>query len=156
MSKATFAAYMHVPDGDSFDRLDFDRKPIRKAFQQAGREVQREARKLVNRKVDSSRGQYPGRKAGALSRSIRYRVSRSGFLVRIAPQMTPQMEEFYPAYLHYGVRCERSEENAKRRIAQPIGPYRIRPRKNYMTDALDNRSGRVRAILRRAFAAALG
>ena len=119
---------------EGFSRIDFDKTKIRRSMRTLGRDVQKEARKLISRKAISQPGQNPGRMTGATYRSIKYRVSRPGFLVRIAPYKTAEMgQDFYPAYLHYG-----SEKN------------NLKARKNYMVEALENRSNNVRDVLLRA------
>lgn len=164
---ARAAAYLHVAGFESYGSLDFDKAEVRKAMRQAGAEVQRAARPLVRKAGRSQRGDYPGRQAGVLARSIRYRVSRSGFMVKIAPQKTGGMAEFYPAYLHYGVKRGariRARPSGVRRhrggraelVAQrQAGAWKLAPRKNYMEDALTARSGRVKALLSRALSRAL-
>ncbi len=112
-------------------RIDFDKKKIRKVMRARGRDIQKEARRLVARRAVSQPGEYPGRDTGTLWRSIKSKVSRSGFLVRIAPQKTPEMGgDFYPAFLWYGVRRKGGEEGSG---------WRIEARANYMTEALDKR-----------------
>ncbi len=148
------AAYMHFGDFDSYGKLDFDKKEIRKAMRKAGVLVRAKGRKLVSKRSVSEKGQYPAMRKGTLRRSITYRVSRAGFLVKIEPQKTADMKGFYPAYLWYGVR-----RNAKRgkshRKQEATGPWRIEPRENYMVDALNSSKGAVRSILKQAFADAL-
>lgn len=163
------AAYLHVDGYENFQKIDFNRKEVRAGFARAGREVQREAKRLVSKEARSKRGEYPARMTGALIRSIRVRVSRPGFLVRVAPQKTGAMSDFYPAFLFYGVKSgarvgragagegrgksgrRLKGETARLKAERRGGGWRIAPRKNFMADALDNRAGRVRAILRRAF-----
>ena len=124
---------------EGFSRIDFDRVQIRRAMRTLGRDVQKESRKLVGRRMRSRPGENPGRRSGATVRSIKYKVSRPGFLVRIAPMKTPEMgEHFYPAYLHYG-----SEK------------INLKARNNYMVQALQNRSAKARNVLRRALQNAL-
>lgn len=118
---------------DGFSRIDFDKKKIRKTMRTLGRDVQKEARRLVARRAISGAGEYPGRQTGRLWRAIKYRVSKPGFLVKIMPGKTADMKDFYPAFLLYG--------SKKRDLA---------PRKNYMTDALDNRRSVARGALRNA------
>ena len=118
---------------DGFSRIDFDRKKIRKTMRMLGRDVQKEARRLVARRAVSGAGEYPGRQTGRLWRAIKYRVSKPGFLVKIMPGKTADMKDFYPAFLLYG--------SKSRDLA---------PRKNYMTDALDNRRSVARGALRNA------
>lgn len=115
-------------------RIDFDRKQIRKVLRVQGRGVQKEARRLVARRAISSPGDFPGRDTGALWRSIKSKVSRPGFLVRIAPQKTPEMGgDFYPAFLQYGVRADPNGD------AGGASGWRIEARGNYMVEALNRR-----------------
>ncbi|WP_205413520.1 hypothetical protein [Pseudomonas protegens] len=104
--------------------------------------------------------------------SIAFKVFRSGFLVKIAPRKTAAMAEFYPAYLHYGVKrgrrlgklapgtgkgkSNRRAAGARAAIAErAAGEWRIKPRDNYMADALQDSSSDVKGILSAAFASAL-
>lgn len=121
-----------------FSRIDFDKKKIRKVLLIEGRAVQKAARKMVSKRMLDSTGDYPAKKTGRLVRSIKSKVSKSGFLVRIAPQKTAEMKDFYPAFLHYGSR--------KNNLA---------PRKNFMTDALDSRREVSRAAILNALEGAL-
>jgi len=148
------AAYLHIDGFDSYGKLDFDKKEIRKAMRRAGTVVRGEARKLVGKKGGSSEGEYPGLRKGRLRRSIIYRVSRPGFMVKIEPQKTADMKDFYPAFLWYGVRrgAKRGKSHKKQAAT---GAWRIAPRENYMVDALNRRADDVRTILRQAFAEAL-
>jgi hypothetical protein len=114
-----------------FTRIDFDKKKIRKVLRKEGALVRKIARGLIMRRAISKPGEYPGRKKGATLRSIKAKVSKSGFLVRIAPQKTAEMgKDFYPAYLFYG-----------------SVPNNLAPRKNYMTEALDRRREGARAAI---------
>lgn len=124
----------------------FDKKYMRKAMTAAGREVRDEARRLVN-KSGSGADDYPGKVTGRLSRSINYKVSRPGFLVLVQPNKTAAFgnKEFYPAFLHHGVRVGGRKKNHRKRTDNAA--YRIAPRKNYMADALANKSGRVRQLI---------
>lgn len=134
---------------DGFSRIDFDKRKIRKTMQVLGRDVQKEARWLVSRRLISGAGEFPGRDTGALWRAIKYKVSKPGFLVRIQPDKTAEMgPDFYPAFLQYGVRKNRIAKLAKQHKRQPDGPYRLEPRGNYMIRALDSRRDMVRSMLR--------
>lgn len=133
---------------DGFSRIDFDGRQVRKSMRVLGRDVQKEARRLIARRAISGADEYPGRQTGKLWRAIKYHVSRSGFMVRIQPDKTGEMEYFYPASLHYGIRKMRSIALAKRHKKQPDGPYRLAPRANFMTDALENRNQHTRSVLR--------
>jgi len=105
-----------------FSRIDFDRKKVRNALRIEGRAIQKVARKMVSKRMIDSVGDYPAKRTGRLMRSIKVKLSKPGFLVRIAPYKTAEMKDFYPAFLHYG-----SIKN------------NLEARKNFMTDALDTR-----------------
>lgn len=139
---------------EGFTRLDFDKKKVRKSMGVLGRDVQKAARRLVSRRAVSSAGEYPGRQTGRLQRSIKYKVSRPGFLVRIAPFKTAEMgKDFYPAYLYYGVTGHARREDHK---AQPKnGSWQVAPRGNFMTDALESRSANARQVLMKTLQEAL-
>jgi HK97 gp10 family phage protein len=136
MSNPTLETNVRI---DGFSRVDFDKKQVRKAMREAGRDVQKEARRLISRRAISGADEYPGKLTGALWRAIKYKVRRSGFLVIVRPEKTADMgKDYYPAYLHYG--------SAKINLA---------PRKNFMADALENRQQRTRNVLRNALQDAL-
>lgn len=139
MAKAGSWAEINV-GWEGYSRIDFDKKRVRKAMRIIGRGIQRQARKLVSRRGGkSSPGQAPSRSTGALMRSIKAKVSKPGFLVRIAPEKTKDMgKDFYPAFLHYG-----SEKN------------NLKPRSNYMEDALRIRRFHTRSVLSSALQNAL-
>jgi hypothetical protein len=166
------AAYLHFGEFDSYGKLDFDKKAIRKGMRLVGALVRREARALVNKHEPSAGGEYPARAAGLLYRSIRAKVSRPGFLVKIAPQKIAGMKDFYPAYLHYGVKQggrlkSLNPDKIKGRgrrgrgvraaalAARAAGAWKLEPRKNFMADALESSTDRVQQILRQAFADSL-
>lgn len=113
-----------------FSRIDFDRKQIRKVLSKQGAEVRKVARKLIMRRVISKAGEYAGRDTGRMLKSIKSKVSKSGFLVRISPQKTADMPIFYPAILHYGSK-----------------KINLAPRKNFMTDALEARRETARTAI---------
>ena len=119
-------------------RIDFDKKPIRKALRQQGGEIRKAARRLVARRVLSGPGEMPGRQSGVLMRSIKVKVSSGGFWAKVAPYKTSEMKVFYPAYLYYGA--------AKRNIAA---------RGNYMAAALDTRRTAARGAIEQALQGAL-
>lgn len=108
--------------------IDFDKRKLRKALLVGGAEVRKQARRLVSRRAISQPGEYPGKDSGALARSIKIykRGSRGGY-VKVGPTKTAEMSAFYPAFLFYG-----SSKN------------NLQPRKNYMTDALDDKRTFVR------------
>lgn len=149
--------------------LDFDRRKMRPVMSRLGREVRREARRIVSRRDASGADEFPGRRTGNLRRSINYKVTRPGLLVRIAPYRIDAMQEFYPAFLHYGVKqgsamqrlapgagLGRSNRRARgqraaERDARAAQGWRVAPRANYMVEALERR----REASARAIAAVL-
>lgn len=134
-------------------RIDFDKKKIRKAMRKFGAEIRKESRRLVARRAISAAGEYPGRDSGELFRSIKVKVSRPGFLVRISPEKTAGMKDFYPAFLYYGVTGKSRRSDHKEQAKD--GKWRIAPRRNYMVDALESRRDFVQAGLRAALQDAL-
>ncbi|WP_241130701.1 hypothetical protein [Achromobacter xylosoxidans] len=97
---------------------------------------------------------YPAGRRGLLARSISVKVSRPGFLVRVAPFKTPAMgEDFYPAYLFYGVTGKPRRKDRHSQVKD--GKWRVKPRGNYMTDALEEQVGNIRSALSAALAQAL-
>lgn len=158
--------YVHIEGYDNFMRDAFDKRKIRKGMRKVGQVVGRRAQLnfILARGADG----YPIYRTGVTLESIKPKVSRSGFLVKIAPRKTTKMEEFYPAYLNYGVhngprvrglgpgrgrraRGARADLIAARRNSG----WRITPRANYMIDALEDEESTVQAILSKAFAESL-
>lgn len=165
-SSAALEGYLHIEGFDNFLRDAFDKRQIRAGMRKAGRVVtQRAQMNLALARGDSG---YPLNRTGATLESIKAKVSRAGFLVKIAPRKTSAMKDFYPAYLNYGVRKgsrirgfgpgrgrrargARADLIAARRNAD----WRITPRDNYMVDALQDSNSDVQAILAKAFKASL-
>ena len=144
MSKASLGIYLHVDGLEAFDKaLDFDKVQVRKAMQRIGRLVQRDAQKRVN----GALADYPYKRSGTLRRSIKYRVSRPGFLVKIAPHKASSMAAFYPAFLYYGVKRGAKRNKGHRKQSDNGRGWRIKPRGNYMVDALHEKSGEIRRVL---------
>lgn len=136
--------------------LDFDKRQIRKAMRAIGADIRKVARKMVSRRAVSTAGTAPGKQTGTLQRSIKVRVSKPGLLVRIAPDKTQAMgKDYYPAFLNYGVRRNRSAKAAKGHKKQPEGPYSLAPRENYMEKALEERKEHARQVLAGALQNAL-
>lgn len=162
--RATFAAYVHIEGFDNLHRDAFDKRKVRAAMRKAGRLVANRAQ--LNLALAGGAANYPRKISGVLRDSIKMRVSRCGFLVKIAPDKTAGMKEYYPAYLHYGVKQGarvRGTGGARRKKGErqalldtrKTGGWRIKPRENYVADALEDESSRVRAVLSAGFAAAL-
>lgn len=171
-NSASIDGYLHVEGFDNFQRDAFDKKQIRAGMRKIGKLIAQRAQ--MNLALGKGQDGYPVNRTGATLESIAFKVSRSGFLVKIAPRKTAAMEEFYPAYLHYGVKKGRrlgklapgtgkgkSNRRAKGVRAAALaeraaGEWRITPRDNYMADALQDSSSQVQSILSAAFANALG
>lgn len=170
-NSASIESYLHFEGYDSLPRDIFDKKKIRAGMRKAGRLVMQRAQ--MNLALARGEEGYPVNRTGATLESINFKVSRSGFLVKVAPRKTSTMPEFYPAYLHYGVkkgrrpgklapgkgkgRKNRRAAGARARLVaeRAAGEWRITPRDNYMADALQDSKADVQAILSAAFAAAL-
>ena len=114
------------------ERIDFDKAKIRRAMRGFGQDVRKEARRRLARRAVSAPGQDPGRDSGNLQRSIVFKVSRPGFLVRIYPgsaELRRKNDHWYAAYLYYGTE-------------------HLAPRANYMAEALAARRAEIRVTLR--------
>lgn len=171
-NSASIDGYLHVEGFDNFQRDAFDKRKIRAGMRKVGLLVVQRAQ--MNLVLGKGQDGYPVNRTGATVESVTYKVSRSGFLVRISPTKTSAMEEFYPAYLHYGVKKGRKlgklapgqgkgksnrrarGERAAAMAERAAGEWRIKPRDNYMADALQDSASQVQSILSTAFANALG
>lgn len=136
--------YIHIEGFEQFGRQAFDKKKIRTGMRKVGRLVRQKAKEDLS--STSGQGNYPMNRTGRLVRSINFKVSRSGFLVKVAPYKTADMKAYYPAYLHYGVRKGASNGSG----------WRIQPKANYMSAALQECAADIQSILSSAFADALG
>ena len=171
-NSASIDGYLHVEGFENFERDAFDKRKIRAGMRKVGLLITQRAQ--MNLVLGKGQDGYPVNRTGATVESVSFKVSRSGFLVRISPTKTSAMEEFYPAYLHYGVKKGRkigrlapgqgkgkSNRRAKGDRAAALaerasGEWRIKPRDNYMADALQDSASQVQSILSAAFANALG
>lgn len=163
--------YLHVEGFDKFEREAFDKRKIRAGMRKAGLLVTQRAQ--MNLVLSRGESGYPVNRTSELVHSIGFKVSRAGFLVKVAPQMTSGMTAYYPAFLHYGVKQGskvkplapgkgHGKSNRRARgeradliTARKAGGWRIAPRDNYMTDALQDAKSDVQKILNDAFASAL-
>lgn len=157
--RATLAAHVHVEGFERFHRDSFDKRKVRTAMRKAGRRVENRAK--LNLALAGSGSNYPRKMRGVLRDSIKTRVSRSGFLVKIMPDKTAAMAEYYPAYLHYGVTSEtwragRKPKKQAKRKAFGVSLWHVKPRENYVADALQDEATGVRADLSAGFRRALG
>ncbi|MFO3723951.1 hypothetical protein [Pseudomonas sp. HLMP] len=158
--------YLHIDGFDDLPKDFFDKRKVRAGMRKSGRLVAARAQLAIA--LSRGASDYPVNRTGELVHSIRVKLSRSGFLVRIAPQKTSGMKEYYPAYLNYGVKRgarvrglgpgkrRRRGARAKLIALRASGGWRITPRANYMADALEDSRADVQRILKAAFARALG
>lgn len=137
--------YMHIEGFEGLDKLDFNRRKVRAGMRKAGRLVAGQAK--MNVSLARGSDNYPGVRTGKLRNSIDFKLSRSGFLVRIAPKKGDGMAAPYHAYLYYGVK-RGAKRRQDHRAQGGDGPWRIKPRKNYMVDALDDKAAEIEVILR--------
>lgn len=119
-----------------------DNKVIKKGFRSVGREVTKIARKNVSRRgVVSKPGEFPGLHSGQLRKTIKARVSRSGFSVLV--KSFPTEEADYPYYVFYGHRAPYADrvaggkqdrrQHGKKRVGDKVAA----PRANWITAAAD-------------------
>lgn len=119
--------------------IDYDRKPMRKALREGAGLVRKEARRIISRRAISAPGEFPGMQSGVLKRAIGIvaRGSRGGW-VKVGVRKTPEMQDFYPAFLFYG-----SEKTG------------LAPRGNFIVAALDAKREDVRQLVGAALKNAL-
>jgi hypothetical protein len=129
-----------------FSRIDYNSAPVRKALRQQINPIRDLARALVSSAPTSAPGEYPGKRTGVLRRAIKSKVLRSGLAAVARPEKTPRMGKYYyPAFLLHGV---------KKRDGHAVTPG-LKPRKDYMTDALEQRTGAATEAIREALQLAL-
>ncbi|MDO5531421.1 hypothetical protein [Sutterella sp.] len=76
----------------------------------------------------------PGKQTGVMQRSIRSKVSRSGYSVSVYPTKTSQMGEvYYPAFVVYGHRGPNSETAREARQHRKRSGVKVaEPRANFI------------------------
>lgn len=120
------------------DRLKYDKAELKRAIRIGGAVVRQEARRLIARRAISGAGEFPGKDSGAMMRSIKVKTGSGGGYAKVMPYKTSEMgKDFYPAFLFYGT------------------SRGLKPRKNFMTAALDNKQSEIRATIRRSLAHAV-
>ena len=121
---------------DGFKRVDYDGKALKDPLRKSGYAVRKIARKLISRKAVSDAGQFPGNDTGEMARSIKVKVSRSGYSVRIMPTKTNEMPAYYPAFVVYGHRAPNSETTQEARAHKARAGKKVAaPRKNFVPEA---------------------
>ena len=155
--------------------IDYDRRALRRAMAKGAGIVRQEARRLVSNKAISQAGQFPGMNTGVLKRAIGV-VSKGthGGWIKVGVKKTAKMQDFYPAFLFYGVkklgkiqrlapgeghgrsnRRGRGERAALIEERKNTGEFFVAPRGNYMTEAMQAKRESVQAVIRAALKDAL-
>ncbi|QDQ87697.1 hypothetical protein FMZ60_08905 [Alcaligenaceae bacterium SJ-26] len=128
-------AHLEVEGFNKIPTQMFKRAPLRRAFRQSGQVVAKAARKKIAARVATS--DYPARQTGRLLKSLKVKVSRSGLLTKVYHEKRQDQKDFYAAYLHYGT------------------SRGLRPRDNWIADALAAKEFEVRNTLARGMGEAL-
>ena len=126
---------------DGLSRIIFDKRELKAAIRKGGAVVRVESRRLIASRAISSAGGLPGRISGIMQRSIKTKVGSGGGYAKVQPTMTSEMRAdtrsqkypngaFYPAFLILGTRRG------------------LRPRKDFMVQALTNKNFEIRAAIR--------
>ena len=135
MSSIGLEAVLNLDGFQKIPRMAYKRAPMRKAFRAAGQVVAKAARVKISTRV--AKDDYPAKRTGRMTKSLRVKVSKPGLLVKVYHEKRADMSHFYPAYLHYGTKRG------------------LRARENWIVDALNDRSVQVRAQLRAGLIEAL-
>ena len=121
-----------------FKCVDYDPKALKKPLRKSGNAVRKIARKMISRKAVSEAGQFPGKQTGEMAKSIKVKVSKSGYSVAVYPTKTQAMPVYYPAFVVYGHRAPYSETAQEARShKQRAGKKVAAPRKNFVPEAAD-------------------
>lgn len=155
--------HLHI-DFQQPKELVFNRARLRRGFAEIGKAHVAVTRRLLRRtrRHASKPGANPAMQTGKLAHSIAYNVPRAsarrpGLMVKIAPSWkggkrksfwgkggTPIQGTYYPAMLYYGVRnasYRLSKQQRRNKLHHKYGGWRIEPRKNYMTEAVEKLQG---------------
>lgn len=119
-----------------YRKIDYDPKALKQPLRKSGNAVRKIARKMISRKAVSEAGQFPGKQTGEMAKSIKVKVSKSGYSVAVYPTKTQAMPAYYPAFVVYGHRAPYSETEA-RSHKQRAGKKVAAPRKNFVPEAAD-------------------
>ena len=121
-----------------FKRIDYDAKALKQPLRKSGNAVRKIARKMISRKAVSEAGQFPGKQTGTMQKSIKVKLSKSGYSVAVYPTKTQAMPIYYPAFVVYGHRAPYSETAQEARShKQRSGKKVAAPRKNFVPEAAD-------------------
>lgn len=121
-----------------YRKIDYDPKALKQPLRKSGNAVRKIARKMISRKAVSEAGQFPGKQTGEMAKSIKVKVSKSGYSVAVYPTKTQAMPAYYPAFVVYGHRAPYSETAKEARShKQRAGKKVAAPRKNFVPEAAD-------------------
>lgn len=121
-----------------YRKIDYDPKALKQPLRKSGNAVRKIARKMISRKAVSEAGQFPGKQTGEMAKSIKVKVSKSGYSVAVYPTKTQAMPAYYPAFVVYGHRAPYSEMAQEARShKQRAGKKVAAPRKNFVPEAAD-------------------
>lgn len=144
------ADFLEVRTPDGFTFWDFDKKVIKSALSEVGRDVRKAARQRISKRAVSRPGEPPGKQSGEMQRSIKATVSRSGQSVWIRPTKTKNMREFYPAFVVFGHRGPGSDsidQRSKKRKGQKVAEAR----QNFIETAANKYAPKFDSHMRDAF-----
>lgn len=133
-----FRVQATFPDGLKYP--DFDVRVLKAGLRKEGREISNRARRLVSVRGVSRPGAMPGLQSGVLRKSIKAKVSRTGFTVKVKPYLTQWMKNgvFYPAFVYYGHRGPKTRTAwDNRRHGKTVGVKVAEPRAAFMIAAAD-------------------
>lgn len=102
-----------------FTFFDFDKKQLRPHWRDIGKLLRKRMKRDLSKRGRSEPGQAPGRQTGTLSKSLKYRVTKTGFSVFIRSEKTKNMSTFYTPFVvygHVGPKSEMGEKVAKPRL----------------------------------------
>lgn len=128
-TRVTFEGFTNIP------QMAFNKKAMRKAYRDAGRVIQRDAKKRISYK--RAIYDYPAKRKGGLHKSLIVKMSRSGMTAIVQHKTIPGSKYFYPAFLHYGTKRG------------------LKPRGNYILDALEDRRSDAISIVKKGLLEAL-
>lgn len=121
-----------------YRKIDYDPKALKQPLRKSGNAVRKIARKMISCKAVSEAGQFPGKQTGEMAKSIKVKVSKSGYSVAVYPTKTQAMPAYYPAFVVYGHRAPYSETAQEARShKQRAGKKVAAPRKNFVPEAAD-------------------
>ena len=121
-----------------YRKIDYDPKALKQPLRKSGNAVRKIAGKMISRKAVSEAGQFPGKQTGEMAKSIKVKVSKSGYSVAVYPTKTQAMPAYYPAFVVYGHRAPYSETAQEARShKQRAGKKVAAPRKNFVPEAAD-------------------